>query len=41
MLVPIKYKMEDYKTGLLEILKQQDEQRKNYEQRIEQFEEFL
>ena len=34
-LMHIKYKMEDFKTVLLKILKQQDEKLRNYEQRLE------
>ena len=33
--------MKDFKTALQEILKQQEEKRKNYEQRLEKFEETL
>ena len=33
--------MEDFKTALLEMLKQQDEQWKHYEQRLEEFKELF
>ena len=40
-LVHIKYKIENFKTALFEILKQQEEQQRHYEQRLEEYEELF